>query len=517
MARDKIRIGCGAGFADDRIPPGVEIVERGELDYLAMECLAERTIARETLDRAKDPAKGYTPVLLERMEAIMPPALQRGIKIVTNMGAANPMGAARVLRKHASDWDCPDYTCAVVQGDEVTDIMRAHPELPLMEDGAPLESLLPRMASANAYLGADVVAQGFATGADLVITGRVADPALFLGPMLHAFGWSYDDYPKLANGTLAGHLLECSGQLTGGCFADPGKKEVEDLAGLGYPLADVWSDGRVEVSKTPGSGGRLDIATCTEQLLYEMHDPTAYITPDCVLDVSAVTFRQVEKDRVALSGARGKPRTPTYKVVVGYFDGYMGSGEMGFAGINALARAEAGDRGGEGTPAPPRPHLRGNAHRPDRHEFAARQRCQPVSGTVRGAPAHRRAHARQEGGRGGRRGSAQPAHARPERRRRWRQFRRAADTGGEVRADPARMGEAGNHHGARRMSVRVYDLGSCARRRQGQHVQHLRHRLQRRGLAGAAARTHARTCAGAFPPPHRRARCAAMNCRNCGR
>ena len=152
--------------------------------------------------------------------------------------------------------------------------MRAHPELPLMEDGAPLESLLPRMASANAYLGADVVAHGFATGADLVITGRVADPALFLGPMLHAFGWSYDDYPKLANGTLAGHLLECSGQLTGGCFADPGKKEVEDLAGLGYPLADVWSDGRVEVSKTPGSGGRLDIATCTEQLLYEMHDPT---------------------------------------------------------------------------------------------------------------------------------------------------------------------------------------------------------------------------------------------------
>jgi hypothetical protein len=342
MARDKIRIGCGAGFADDRIPPGVEIVERGELDYLAMECLAERTIARETLDRAKDPSKGYTPVLLERMEAIMPPALRRGVKIVTNMGAANPMGAARAVRLHAADWGCLGYTCAVVQGDEVTDIMRAHPELALMEDGAPLESLLPRMASANAYLGADVVARGFATGAELVITGRVADPALFLGPMLHAFGWSYDDYPKLANGTLAGHLLECSGQLTGGCFADPGKKEVDDLAGLGYPLADVWPDGRVEVSKTPGSGGRLDVATCTEQLLYEMHDPSAYITPDCVLDASGVTFRQVGHDRVALSGARGKPRTATYKVVVGYFDGYMGSGEMGFAGINAVARAKLG-------------------------------------------------------------------------------------------------------------------------------------------------------------------------------
>ncbi len=198
MARDRIRIGCGAGFADDRIPPGVEIVERGELDYLAMECLAERTIARETLDRAKDPAKGYTPVLLERMEAIMPPALRRGIKIVTNMGAANPMGAARAVRKHVTEWDCPNYTCAVVTGDEVTEVMRAHPELPLMEDGTPLKSLLPRMASANAYLGADVVARGFATGAELVITGRVADPALFLAPMLHAFGWSYDDYAKLA-------------------------------------------------------------------------------------------------------------------------------------------------------------------------------------------------------------------------------------------------------------------------------------------------------------------------------
>ena len=136
MPRDKIRIGCGAGFADDRIPPGVEIVERGELDYLAMECLAERTIARETLDRAKDPAKGYTPVLLERMEAIMPPALRRGIRIVTNMGAANPMGAARIIRKHAGDWGCPGYTCAVVQGDEVTDVMRVQPELPLMVDAS---------------------------------------------------------------------------------------------------------------------------------------------------------------------------------------------------------------------------------------------------------------------------------------------------------------------------------------------------------------------------------------------
>jgi Acyclic terpene utilisation family protein AtuA len=322
MPPDRIRIGCGAGFADDRIPPGVEIVERDELDYLAMECLAERTIARETLDRAKEPPRWATHRCwwnAWKRSCRLPCKL--GVKIVANLGAANPMSAARVVRKHTAEWNCPDYTCTVVTGNEVTEVMRAYPELPLMEDGAPFKSLLPRMASANAYLGADGVARGFATGADVVITGRVADPALFLAPMLHAFGWSYDDYAKLASGTLAGRLLECSGQLTGGCFTDPGKKEVEDLAGLGYPLADVWSDGRVEVAKTPGSGGRLDVATCMEQPLYEMHDPTAYITPDCVLDASAVTFHPVAKDRVAPRGARGKPRTPTYKSVVGYFDG----------------------------------------------------------------------------------------------------------------------------------------------------------------------------------------------------
>jgi hypothetical protein len=218
--------------------------------------------------------------------------------------------------------------------------MRDHPGLPLMEDGAPLESILPRMASANAYLGADVVAKALDTGAQVVITGRVADPSLFLGPMLHAFGWAYDDWDKLAAGTLAGHLLECTGQLTGGCFADPGMKEVDDLAGLGFPFVDVTADGRITLGKTPGSGGRLDVATCTEQILYEMHDPTGYITPDCVLDITGVEFSPEAADRVRVQGARARPRTPTYKVVVGYFDGYIGSGEIGYAGINAVARAK---------------------------------------------------------------------------------------------------------------------------------------------------------------------------------
>ncbi|MDE2582276.1 MAG: DUF1446 domain-containing protein [Rhodospirillales bacterium] len=338
-AASVIRIGAGCGMSDDRIPPAVELIERGDLDYICCECLAERTIARESLDRARNPARGYTPSLLERMEAILPPALARGVRIVSNMGAANPRGAARAVLDAAPGWGCKDVACAVVLGDDVTETVRGLPGLPILEDGTPLESILPRMASANAYLGADVVAAGLATGAEVVITGRVADPSLFLGPMLHAFGWDYDDWARLAAGTLAGHLLECTGQLTGGCFADPGMKDVEDLAGLGYPFVDVDAAGAITLGKTPGSGGRLDQATCTEQILYEIHDPAAYITPDCVLDITGVSFRQEATDRVAVLGAAARPRTPTYKVVVGYFDGYVGAGEMGYAGPNAVARA----------------------------------------------------------------------------------------------------------------------------------------------------------------------------------
>jgi hypothetical protein len=331
-------------MSDDRIPPAVELIERGELDYICCECLAERTIAREALDRARNPARGFTPTLLERMEAILPPARAHGVRIVSNMGAANPRGAARAVLEAAPGWGCADTTCAVVLGDDVTELVRGMPGLAIMEDGTPLESILPRMASANAYLGADVVAAGLATGAEIVITGRVADPSLFLGPMLHAFGWAYDastqdGWARLAAGTLAGHMLECTGQLTGGCFADPGMKDVEDLAGLGYPFVDVTSQGAIMLGKTPGSGGRLDRATCTEQILYEMHDPAAYITPDCVLDITGVTFREDAADRVAVLGATARPRTPTYKVVVRYFDGYIGAGEMGYAGPNAVARA----------------------------------------------------------------------------------------------------------------------------------------------------------------------------------
>ena len=333
-----VRVGTGAGMADDRIYPAVQLLERGELDYLVCECLAERTIARESLDRARHPDRGYTPMLEERLRAFLPLCHAHGVRLVTNMGAANPLGGAHAVRREARDLGL-EMSCAAVVGDDVTELVRQHPELRLLESGEPVEVLLAHMASANAYLGADVVRDALATGAQVVITGRVADPSLFLGVMLHHLEWSYDDLSMLAAGTIAGHLLECSTQVTGGYFADPGKKDVPGLADIGYPFADVTCDGSLAISKTPGTGGRLDIMTCTEQLLYEMHDPQQYITPDCVLDITDVDFIQEAADRVAVRGARAAPRTPTYKVVVGYFDGYIGCGEVGYAGINAVARA----------------------------------------------------------------------------------------------------------------------------------------------------------------------------------
>ena len=335
-----LRIGAGSSFADDRIAPAVELAERGELDYLVFECLAERTIARENLTRLKNPDKGYTPRLVERMSAVLPACLKNGVRIVSNMGAANPDAAARLIVRLAADSGLGAVSCAVVRGDDVADIVRRQPHLPLMENGEPLESILPRMVSANAYLGADVICRALDTGAQVVITGRVADPSLFLAPAIHHYGWRYDDWSTLASGTAAGHLLECCAQVSGGCFADPGKKDVPDLARLGYPYADVAADGRFWVSKLEGTGGRVDLQTCKEQLLYELHDPAEYITPDCVLDITNLELVQVAPDRVSFNGATARPRTATYKVTVGYHDGFIGEGQISYAGINAVAKAK---------------------------------------------------------------------------------------------------------------------------------------------------------------------------------
>ena len=330
-----LRIGCGAGFAGDRLDAALALAEDGALDYLVLECLAERTIALAQLRRCKDPKQGFDPRLDRRIEQLLPVIKRRGVRLVSNMGAANPIAAADAIVAIARRLNIVVKVAAVV-GDDVVDAIDL--DEPVMEGGAPLSKYAP-LVSANAYLGSAEVVSALATGADIVITGRVADPSLFLAPMIAHYGWAVDDRDRLARGTCIGHLLECAGQICGGYFADPGRKDVPDLAWLGFPYADIDTDGNATIGKVQGTGGRIDLATVKEQLLYEVTDPNGYLTPDVVADFSTVALREIGHDRVEVSGARGRNRPERLKVSVGYHAGYVGEGEIGYGGTNALGRA----------------------------------------------------------------------------------------------------------------------------------------------------------------------------------
>ncbi|HVL77218.1 MAG TPA: acyclic terpene utilization AtuA family protein [Noviherbaspirillum sp.] len=333
----RIRIGAGAGYSGDRIEPAVELAERGDLDYLIFECLAERTIALAQQARMKDPQAGYDPLLEARMRAVLPLCRANGIRILTNMGAANPQGAAECVRRIARELNLTGLKIAAVSGDDVLERVR---DGGLRCDGpVAVEALGERLLSANAYIGAASLVDALAAGADVIVCGRVSDPALVLAPLIHEFGWAMDDWPRLGQGTLAGHLLECAGQITGGYFADPGFKDVPDLARLGFPIGEIGEDGSIVITKVAGSGGKVTPATCKEQLLYEIHDPAAYLTPDVIADFSKVEIRELGPDRVLVSGGTGRARPPELKVSVGYIDSYIGEGQMSYAGPGAVARA----------------------------------------------------------------------------------------------------------------------------------------------------------------------------------
>jgi hypothetical protein len=332
-----IRIGSGAGYSGDRIEPAVELADKGDIDYLVFECLGERTVALAQQARMKNPEAGYDPLLEERMRAVLPLCAAKGIKIVTNMGAANPEAAARKTADIARSLGLSKLKIAAVVGDDVLDACKSN-DLPIMEFDGTIKQLGNKLLSANAYLGAEPMAEALSAGADVVITGRASDPALFLAPMIHAFGWAMDDWNLLGQGTVAGHLLECAGQITGGYFADPGYKDIPDLARLGFPIGEVGEDGSLVVTKVPGSGGAVTAQTCKEQLLYEVHDPQKYFQPDVVADFSQVSVEEIAPDRVRVSGGRGTRRTDTLKVSVGYVDSFIGEGQISYAGPGALAR-----------------------------------------------------------------------------------------------------------------------------------------------------------------------------------
>lgn len=338
-----LRIGSGAGYSGDRIEPAIELAEHGDLDYLVFECLAERTIALAQQARLLDPHAGFDPLLGERMRRVLPfvgrgaDSKRRRLRVITNMGAANPLAAAQEVRRIAGELGLAGLKVVALTGDDVLATLLGDPSQTL-DNGKTLASLGERLISANAYLGVDGIIEALRADADVVITGRVADPSLFLAPQMFEFGWVADDWSLLGRGTLVGHLLECAGQISGGYFADPGFKDVPDLARLGFPLAEVDATGRAVISKVAGSGGRIDTATCTEQMIYEVHDPAAYLTPDVSADFSGVSFSVQGPDRVLASGADGRARPQSLKVSVGYLDGWIGEGQISYGGPGALAR-----------------------------------------------------------------------------------------------------------------------------------------------------------------------------------
>ncbi|MEZ5039541.1 MAG: acyclic terpene utilization AtuA family protein [Saprospiraceae bacterium] len=336
----KIRIGSGAGYGGDRLEPALTLLSDGALDYLCLECLAERTIALAQKEKLKNPDKGYNHLLEYRMEKILPLAYKNKVKIISNMGAANSSGAIDAIYKIADRLGLKGMKIVAVLGDDVSHLMPDFLEQDILESGEPLSTIKGKIISANAYLGIEGILKALQAGADVIITGRVADPSLFLAPMVHEFGWSTADYDKMGKGTLLGHLLECAGQVTGGYYADPGKKEMPDLWNLGFPFVEVEENGEAILSKVSGTGGIVNVATCTEQLLYEIHDPEKYITPDCTANFSKVHFVQKEKEVVDIQGGTGAKATNTYKVSVGYSNGYLGTGEISYGGPNAVERAK---------------------------------------------------------------------------------------------------------------------------------------------------------------------------------
>jgi hypothetical protein len=332
-----LRLGTGAGFSADRLDPACELIKQGNLDYIIFECIGERTLAFGHRDRRLDPDKGYNPLLERRFEAILPLCVEHSTQVITNMGVANPRSAAHHTLKIARKWGLKPFRIAYIEGDEVTELVTAETFLPELGYTA-TEVGLP-LVGANAYVGVEALLPALAQEADVIITGRVADPSLFLAPMIHTFKWQLDDWQRLGAGALIGHLMECGAQVTGGYFADPGLKSVEKLAYVGFPLAEIDPDGSAVITKLPDAGGAVTLRTVKEQLLYEIHDPSAYLTPDVVADFSTTQLAQAGPDRVKIWGATGRPRPAELKVTIAFEGGFLTEAEISYAGPGAQERA----------------------------------------------------------------------------------------------------------------------------------------------------------------------------------
>lgn len=342
-----IRIAAGQGFWGDWQEAPWRQVTGGPIDYLMMDYLAEVTMSIMQKQKSRDPSLGYAKDFVPLMERLLPELVQRRVKVTTNAGGVNPRACAEAVAQAGRRLGLAGkLRIGVVSGDDllgrVDQLLADGHALANLDTGQPLRDVRDRLQSVNAYLGAAPIVEALGRGADIVITGRVTDTGLTLGPMMHEFGWAADAWDLLAAGTVAGHTIECGAQCSGGnCLVD--WQRIPDLANVGYPIVEANADGTFEITKHAGTGGRVSVAGVTEQLVYEMGDPRSYITPDCVADFTSIELRQSGKDRVRFSGIRGRPATDKLKVSAAYFYGYKAVGTLVYAWPDALQKARAAD------------------------------------------------------------------------------------------------------------------------------------------------------------------------------
>jgi len=337
-----IRIGNGQGFWGDNVDAPVELLRGGPIDYIGMDYLAEVTLSIMMRQKLKNPKLGYATDFIGFVRRVLPELKERNVRVLTNAGGLNPRACRNRIFEVARDLGVQGLRVGVVEGDDLLprlkDLIAAGHTLANMDNGAPLAPIVDQVMSANAYLGAKPVVEALAQGAQIVLCGRITDTALALAPMIHEFAWESADWNLLAAGTIAGHIIECGAQCTGGNFSR--WWEVPDLWNVGYPVVEAREDGAFVVTKHPGTGGMVTVDTVAEQLVYEMGDPAGYVTPDVTADFTTIRLRQEGADRVEVSGIQGRPNTPFLKVSASYLAGYKASGQITLSGPRAIEKAQ---------------------------------------------------------------------------------------------------------------------------------------------------------------------------------
>lgn len=344
--KDKIRIASGQGFWGDLQTAPIDQVRKGPIDYMMLDYLAEVTMSIMQKQKLKDSKLGYAKDLIPLFDEILPDIVQKNIKVITNGGGVNPIACRDAIYELAKKHNIKNLRIGVVYGDDILDHIDFLAEknilLDNMETGEKLSSVRKNVISANVYFGAKPIVEALQQGAQIVITGRTTDTGLTLAPMMYEFNWSWNDWNKIAAGTVAGHILECGGQASGGNFSGDWKS-VSDLASIGFPIAEAFPDGRVVITKHVGTGGLVSSATIKEQLLYEIGNPKNYITPDCIADFTSIHLEDLAKNKVEVTQVQGREATDSYKVSMAYFDGYTAFSTLTYAWPDALEKAKKAD------------------------------------------------------------------------------------------------------------------------------------------------------------------------------